>query len=230
MNTLSQHFLLIKRLLNLPVAHLQFERDIAPDVILPAYRYYTKRHPKYKLIQHKSWGAALLDLHACATPDTYLERIKGKNNGAFHARRARSRGYVVTEIDRNAYVDDIHAIHTSIEQRQGRLMDPHYQSKQTHFEHLPNFHYYGVLSADGKLMGYANIGHFGNFSAFSHLMGHRNNDGIMHLLVVDIVSRLLGQAPLRYLMYDTFFGALPGLQQFKTMLGFSPYRAKYSLK
>lgn len=229
MTTLSQHVLLIKRLLNLPVAHLQFRREIAPDVILPIYRYYTKPHPKYKLIQHKSWGAALLDLHACATPEDYLERIKGKNNGAFHARRARSRGYVVTEIDRNDYVDDIHAVHSSLEQRQGRPMDQQYQTRQAYFERLPNFQYYGVLNTDGKLMGYANVGHYGNFAAFSHLMGYRNNDGIMHLLVVDIVTRLLGQQPLRYLMYDTFFGALPGLQQFKTMVGFSPYRAKYSL-
>ena len=229
MTTLYQHAMLIRRLLDLPVAQLQFRREIAPEVVLPAYRYYTKRHPKYMLIQHKSWGAALLDLHACASLEDYLERIKGKNNGAFHARRARSRGYVVSTIDRNAYVDDIHAIHTSLAQRQGRPMDEHYQTRQAYFEPLPNFQYYGVLNADGKLMAYANVGHYGNFSAFSHLMGYRNNDGIMHLLVVDIVARLLGQPALRYLMYDTFFGALPGLQQFKTMVGFSPYRAKYSL-
>lgn len=229
MTTLSQHVMLIRRLLELPVAHLQFHREIAPEVVPQVYRYYTQAHPKYKLIQHKSWGAALLDLHACPTLEDYLERIKGKNNGAFHARRARSRGYVVQDIDRNNYLDDIHAIHTSLAQRQGRPMDPQYQTRQAYFDSLPNFQYVGVVNAEGKLMAYANVGHYGNFSAFSHLMGYRNNDGIMHLLVVDIVARLLGQPALRYLMYDTFFGALPGLQQFKTMVGFSPYRAKYSL-
>jgi hypothetical protein len=34
---------------------------------------------------------------------------------------------------------------------------------------------------------------------------------------------------MRYLMYDTFFGAQPGMRNFKTVLGFRPYRAKYSL-
>ena len=56
----------------------------------------------------------------------------------------------------------------------------------------------------------------------------------MHLLVTDIVSLLLmelqaGDGP-EFLMYDTFFGAQPGLRQFKTMLGFAPYRARYSLR
>jgi hypothetical protein len=31
-------------------------------------------------------------------------------------------------------------------------------------------------------------------------------------------------------MYDTFFGAQPGMRQFKTILGFKPYRAKYRLQ
>jgi hypothetical protein len=28
-------------------------------------------------------------------------------------------------------------------------------------------------------------------------------------------------------MYDTYFGASPGMKTFKEMLGFHPYRAKY---
>jgi glycosyltransferase involved in cell wall biosynthesis len=83
-----------------------------------------------------------------------------------------------------------------------------------------------VFDPDGKLMAYANIGRYGNFSAFSQLIGMRNNDGIMHLLMVDIVSRLIEQKQVRYVMYDTFFGAQPGLQQFKRILGFQPYRAR----
>jgi hypothetical protein len=34
----------------------------------------------------------------------------------------------------------------------------------------------------------------------------------------------------RYVMYDTFFGAQSGLQQFKRVLGFQPYRVKYTLQ
>ncbi|WP_156328091.1 hypothetical protein [Massilia sp. WF1] len=52
----------------------------------------------------------------------------------------------------------------------------------------------------------------------------------MHLMVTDIVGQLIESRTYAYLMYDTFFGASPGLQAFKKMLGFEPYRAKYSLQ
>jgi hypothetical protein len=52
----------------------------------------------------------------------------------------------------------------------------------------------------------------------------------MHLLVVDIVCRLLDEGQLRFVMYDTFFGASPGLKHFKTILGFRPYRVKYRIE
>jgi hypothetical protein len=31
-------------------------------------------------------------------------------------------------------------------------------------------------------------------------------------------------------MYDTFFGAREGLQNFKRIVGFEPYRVRYSLQ
>jgi hypothetical protein len=230
MNLLSQHFATFKTLIRLPVARLQFDAAIEPVNVLSTYRYYTKRHPKYKLIQNKSWGAALIDLAHCDTRDKYLELIKGKNCGAWHAKRARSRGYVLAEIDRNSHIDAIHDINNSVGERQGRPMDAKYQEKQTSYDALANFHYYGVLDAAGKLVAYATIGRYGNFSAFAQLIGYRNNDGIMHLMVSDIVARLIDEGQVRYVMYDTFFGALPGMRQFKTVLGFQPYRVRYSLQ
>jgi len=113
-------------------------------------------------------------------------------------------------------------------------MDASYREKQFHYEAQSHYRYFGVFNKQGKLMAYCNIGRYGNFTAFSQLMGYRNNDGVMHLLVTDIVSLLLmelqaGDGP-EFLMYDTFFGAQPGLRQFKTMLGFAPYRVRYSLR
>ncbi len=230
LNALSRHCATAVQLARLPVAQLDFHRHIEPDTVEATYRLYTRRHPKYKLIQYKSWGAALIDLQACGSRAGYLERIKGKNNGAWHARRARARGYVLAEIDRNEHIDAIHAINTSVDLRQGRPMDDKYLEKQSRYERIANFHYYGVFDSAGKLVAYACIGRYGNFSAFSQLMGYRNNDGIMHLMVSDIVGLLIEQGAVRYVMYDTFFGALPGLRQFKTVLGFQPYRAKYRLQ
>jgi hypothetical protein len=230
MDTLARHFSTLVQIVRLPVAGLSFHSHIDPARIPEAYRYFTKPHPKYRIIQNKSVGAALIDLRAVATRDSYLEQIKGKNLGAFHAKRARARGYVVTEIERNNFIDEIHAVNTSVETRQGRTMDTGYLQKVSHFEAIPHYKYFGLLDAHGKLMAYADLAFYGDFCAFSRIIGHRNNDGIMHLLVVDIVCRLLDEASLNYVMYDTFFGARPGLRQFKTIVGFKPYRAKYRLQ
>ena len=230
MDKILQQYKMLMQLIRLPVAQLQFHERIAPDHIRATYDAYTRPHPRYKIIRHKTIGAALIDLDALASPQQYLERIKGKNNGAYHAKRARSRGYQSREIDRNLHVDAIHAINTALDERQGRPMDQSYRSKQSHFETLAHFKYYGMFNANGQLVAYANLGLFGNFGGFSQIIGVRNNDGFMHLLMVDIVSQLIEQRNVRYLMYDTFFGAHPGMRTFKKILGFRPYRAKYSLQ
>ena len=230
MDKLARHISTLVEIVRLPVAPLRFYSKIDPARIPEAYRYFTKPHPKYRVIQNKSVGAALIDLRAAANRDGYLEPIKGKNLGGYHARRARARGYVVTEIDRNNFIDDIHAVNTSVETRQGQPMEQHYLQKVPHYEAEAHFKYFGLFDSQGKLMAYANLGIYGDFCAFSHVIGRRNNDGIMHLLVVDIVCRLIDEASLNYVMYDTFFGARPGLRQFKTIVGFKPYRAKFSLQ
>jgi hypothetical protein len=230
MNAILRHYDTLRQLLRLPVASLHFDSRIDPDDVPKTYRYYTQRHPRYKIIGNKTMGAALIDLGRYTDAPAYFEEIAGKNRGAWHAKRARSRGYVCAEIERNEHVDAIHAINTSLDERQGRPMDDKYRERTERFERQPHFSYYGVLNPEGKLVAYANIGRYGNFSAFSQLIGIRNNDGIMHLMMVDIVARLLEEKQVRYVMYDTFFGAQPGLQQFKRVLGFQPYRVKYSLQ
>jgi hypothetical protein len=230
MNAILRHYETVRQILQLPVAHLRFDSRIEPTDVPKTYRYFTRPHPRYRIIGNKTLGAALIDLERFSDTSAYLDHIQGKNRGAYHAKRARARGYACREIDRNAHVDAIHAINTSLDTRQGRPMDQKYLDKVEHFDTLPHYSYYGVLDAQGRLVAYANIGRFGNFSALSQLIGIRNNDGIMHLLLVDIVSRLIEQKHVRYVMYDTFFGAQPGLQQFKRILGFEPYRARYSLQ
>lgn len=229
MPTFSNLYKTILQIIKLPVATLSFSQDIDPKNIRETYRYYTKRHPRYKIIRHKTLGAALIDLEYINTLEKYLALINGRNGGASYAKRARARGYIFSEIDRNQHIDAIHHINTSSTSRQGRPMDSNYQQRIRHFDSLDHFQYFGVISNKGELVAYANVGIFGNFCGFSQLIGLRNNDGIMHLLLIEIVSMLIDKKQVRYVMYDTFFGALPGLRQFKTMLGFRPYRAKYVL-
>lgn len=227
MLTIKSYYDTLAQIIRLPVATLSFQQTIDPANIQATYRYYTKWHPRYKFIRHKTVGAALIDLKHINTQEKYLTLIAGKNGGAAYAKRARSRGYIFTEIDRNAHIDAIYKINTSCASRQGRTMDPPYQKRIDHYDALRHFRYFGVMNTEGELVAYANLGLFGNFCSFSQLIGLRNNDGIMHFLLAEIVTRIIDQQEVRYIMYDTFFGALPGLQKFKTMLGFRPYRAKY---
>jgi hypothetical protein len=227
---LSQLFNLALDISKLPVARLEFRLDLNPDSVRRMHAHFTKPHPRYRIFQNKSLGAALVDLKRFADPDEYMANMKGRNSAGYHARKARSRGYSVVEIDRNVFVENIHEINTSLDQRQGRPMADAYRQKQTHFSPEKNYKYFGVLNSAGKLTAYSDIGFFGNFVAFDRLLGLRNNDGAMHLMVTEIICRMIESHTYGYLMYDTFFGASPGLRTFKTMLGFEPYRAKYSLQ
>ena len=226
----SQLFALAIDVIKLPVASLEFTLNSNPDDVKAMYAHYTKRHPKYKLFQNKSLGAALVDLERYPSRDEYIESIKGRNSAEQHARKARARGYKVIEIDRNNFIDDLYRINTSAEIRQGRPMDESYHRKELHYPHLRNYKYFGAVNSTGSLMAYANLGHYGNFVAFDRLLGVRNNDGAMHLMVSEIICQLIESRKYRYIMYDTYFGASPGLKAFKDMLGFEPYRAKYSIQ
>jgi hypothetical protein len=229
-NKLSQLLDQVITISRLPVVRLQFQRQLNPEEVERNYRHFTKPHPKYKIFQNKSVGAALVDLKRFRNRDEYLQTVKGRNSAEHHARRARSKGYVVAEIDRNDFIDDIYAVNTSVETRQGLPMDADYLEKKTSYPRAPNFKHFGALDSAGKLTAYADLGFYGDFASFSRVIGMRNNDGMMHLLVTEIIGQMIEGATYRYLMYDTYFGASPGLKAFKEMLGFQPYRAKYSIK
>lgn len=214
----------------LPVVRLQFHLVINPENVRKIHAYYTKPHPRYRVFAHKSLGAALVDLTRFRHRDDYLQRIKARKELERHVRRARSRGYAVVEIDRNRFIDDIFEINNAIEVRQGRPMDEDYRKKKDNYPSEVNYKHYGVLNPQGKLVAYGDLGFYGNFAAFTRVIGLRNNDGIVHLMVTEIIGQLIDGGKYEYLMYDTYFGASDGLRKFKTLLGFAPYRAKYSLQ
>lgn len=224
---LHKYRALLSELRRMPRVRLQFQAHLNPSEVRATYLTFTKPHPRFPLIRHKSIGVALVNLRKFESPERYLAEIDGKNRGGGFARRARKRGYTVALIDRNAYVEQIHAINTSLPERQGRPMTAAYTSRSEHFDQLPNYRYYGVLAPCGKLVAYANMGFYGDFAALAQLMGYRNNDGAMHLLIVELVSSLITEGRARFLMYDTYFGASAGLQSFKRMLGFQPHYVSY---
>jgi hypothetical protein len=233
-NSLANHCKLVLEVVRMPVAKLCFDTSLHPVDIRETHRRFTSPHPKYKLFGYKQLGVALIDLRHLASPSDYVDRITGQHGGASYVSKARRRGYTLARIDRNDHIDAIHDINNSMADRQGRPMDASYREKRHYFERQPHYRYFGVLNKHGKLMAYCNVGRYGNFVTLSQLLGYRNNDGVMHLMVSDVVTLMLtelraGHGP-EFVMYDTFFGARPGLRQFKTMLGFRPYRARYSVR
>lgn len=218
----------LRQIIRLPVAELHFDQQQHCSDVLATYRHYTKPHPRFKVIRNKSIGVALIDLQRYRNREEYADQYRAKGQAIFFARRAKARGYVVRPIDMNAHIDDIHHINTSQPSRQGRPMAESYLIKQCHFESRSNFEYHGVINKDGVLVAYCSIGIYGDFAAFSQCIGNRNNDGCMQLMLTEVISNLIDAEHLKFVMFDTWFGAQPGLQQFKASFGFQPYRATYS--
>lgn len=215
--------------LRLPLARLDFRHDVDVPDIRDMFTHFTKPHPRYKLIRNKSVGIALVDLRDFTDRSDYLSSVSRKDQGAYHGRRALRRGFTFQEIDQNNYIEDIHAINTSIAERQGRPMDPAYFLKPSSYEKKPHFRYFGIVNVEGVLVAYCNIATYGNFAATDRLLGYKNNDGIMYLLLMEIICRLIDDSQVQYFMYDTFLGAQEGLRNFKRRLGFQPYRVRYSI-
>lgn len=220
---------LLRQIIRLPVAELHFDPRHNPAEVLATYQNYTKPHPRFKVIRHKTIGVALIDLRRYRGRQDYIEKFKAKGQAIFHAKRAKSRGYEVRPIDMNSHVDEIHHINTSQSSRQGRPMPASYLVKQCRFEPHSNYEYHGVINKDGVLVAYCSIAMYGDFAAFSQCLGHRNNDGCMQLMLTEIICKLLDSGQVNFVMFDTWFGAQAGLRQFKASFGFQPYRAIYSL-
>lgn len=220
----------VTQLARLPVARLRFEQDLHPEDIVRAHASFTRRHPRLKIFRNKTMGIALIDLAAFGgDAGNYLQTVNRKDYAGPKSRKAATRGYRLRPIDRNEHIDEIHAIHTSCEERQGRPMDSAYLVKKTRYENPPHGACYGVFDTEGRLAAYCSTLRYGNFVSTDQLMGYKNNDGVMHLLLVKIICRLIEESDVDYFMYDTFLGALPGLREFKRRIGFRPYRARYEL-
>jgi hypothetical protein len=221
---------LLLQLTRLPVARLRFESGIGAEPIRRAHALFTRPHARYKVIGNKTMGMAVLDLKAFdGEPDAYLATVKRSGHAGPQSKKAAARGYRVRRIDRNEHVDDIHAIHTSSTERQGRPMDSNYLERKEAYEDQAHFECLGVFDADDRLAAYCSMARYGNFVATDQLMGYKNQDGVMYLLLSTIICRLIEEGDVDWFMYDTFLGAKTGLRDFKRRVGLQPYRVRYTL-
>jgi hypothetical protein len=216
----------------LPRVSFFFDRNLMQQQnVQDAYDYFNKRHPRLKIIKNKQIGVAYIDLSNYPSGGGYLESVNGKNSAYYYSRKCKARGYILCEIDRNERREEIALIETSAPERQGRPMAVGYGDFNKKYVDFENYKYYGVIFKS-KIVAYANIGTYGNFACVSRLMGHAEhlNNGVMYLMLTEIISNLIEERRLRYIFYDTWYGASKGLKGFKKKLGFAPCIAAWLVR
>jgi len=206
-------------------------RLFGDDHCLEVYRTFTAPHPKFPLVQRKSFGVALRDL------DVPLERIfDGPRFAHFRrkVRRAERAGYCVARLDPRQYLDQIMHIHKSSTTRQGRAMQATYLDLQKVMDYLAKpGRWYGVLDRSGVLRAYCHLPIIGECCYYSRILGdaQRLGDGIMYLLVDRTIREMhhcRGRDGYpRWVMYDMFLGGTEGLRTFKIRSGFCPERVAW---
>jgi hypothetical protein len=133
----------------------------------------------------------------------------------------------VREIDRPAWLDAIADINSVPEQRQGRPLDEN--SPLLASGGRGHARCYGAFDQAGRLVAYCTVAFFGNFATAEELVGYKSRDGVMYLMLTEIICQLIDEGKLEYFMYDAFLGARAGARKFKRRLGFQPYRVRYLL-
>src|SRR4051812_48492811 len=138
-------------------------------------------------------------------------------------RRALKAGYRFGDYVHNEHLDDIHAINTSMPERQGRPMAESYTTRPGEFTPLGEpsclrhmTRNVGVFH-EQTLYAYANVRQCGEMMLFSRILGHgeRMNDGIMQLLVYEAIKQQRERSGTRYAVYYRQDSGTEGLQFFK---------------
>jgi hypothetical protein len=161
-----------------------------------------------------------------ACPETLEEWRAQHRTARKRADRCQRRGYVFNEVDYSQYADDIYAINTSLDQRQGRPMADGYLH---HIERgrLPQFpcdlhntRTYGVLSPRLNLVAYLTLHRSNELAMVSMILGHGDYliDEIMYLLFAGMVEDQAGYAGILY--YNRHDSGQEGLRFYKERVGF----------
>jgi hypothetical protein len=168
-------------------------------------------------------------------PDTLEEWREAHRTARKRADKAVRLGYQFREVAREEHVEDIYAINTSLEQRQGRAMTRAYRERQNFLPLDPypcprhGIRTYGVLSGRGTLVAYLWLYRSGELALVSSILGHGEHldDGIMHLLVQGVVGAEISHGG--FLVYNRHDSGQDGLRQFKGWCGFESTEVEWEL-
>jgi hypothetical protein len=192
---------------------------------------FTRRHPRFRVIQNKRWGVALLTIPA--NVDDY-PRLASRlmRRRVKHAAEA---GFTFEQISALERIDEVLAIHRSATDRQGRPMHPDYLDVAAVRENLERSErVFGVADRDGVLKAYLTLRVCGEVAVIERLIGDAGalEDGVMYLLISGTVRALIAERPPAggptWFMYDMFPGASDGMRTFKHVIGCRSYRVTWA--
>ncbi len=202
------------------------------DASQAAFQRFSKPHRMVPFFQSKGFGAALFRL-----PDRPEDYLNGKSFELVRRKRrkAQRRGLRTKKYEARDHVDEMLRINRSCPTRQGRPVNSEYCDAQAVREFCDQVgEIYGVFDADGTLQAYAYAPVLGDVFVLSRLLGHVDEleHGIMYLLITEIALDMLQIRATKgypqWAMYDMYWGAKPGLREFKQRLGFKPFRVTWT--
>jgi hypothetical protein len=219
---------MLREIMTLPQVTIRMSGDERSRAI---YDKFTRPHPRYKIIQSKRWGVALVPL-----PDRFEQYLKGKPKEALRTNRNRCirLGYRFGAFEPLEHLEEILTINRSMPERQGRPMGESYldpDALRAHYAKRRNV--YGVFDSVGVLKAYAAVPVVGQVAMLAKLLGHGDSleDGVMYFCVSEVIREMICRrqkdGQVQWLLYDTFFGASPGLRYFKERMGFRPYKVRW---
>jgi len=168
-----------------------------------------------------------------AMPRSIDEWRSGHRTARKRADRCFRFGYQVRPVLRHEHADDIHAINTSLDERQGKPMSEGYRQRPSQTPDpiylcpRHGVHPYGVLDYRGRLRAYLWLYRSGELALVSQILGHGahlRND-VMYLLWQGMLER---EIPLGgFVVYNRHDSGTDGLRYYKERVGLGPRRVQW---
>lgn len=175
------------------------------------------------------WPASILTIDRA---DSYFAAHRTARKRAARADRL---GYRTTRISRADHVDAIHAINTSLPERQGRPMADSYLARPSP-SRLPDYpcsrhriDEWGTTTEGGALVAYLVLYVSGDMAMISQILGHGSHlaADVMYQLVVKALLETVAAAGPVIVFYNRHDSGTEGLRYFKERLGFAPQRVEW---
>lgn len=184
---------------------------------------------------HRQLSTGYDECSVLPVPPSVDEWREGHRTARKRANHSARLGYRFTPIAREEYDEDIFAINTSKDARQGRPMSRGYRERN-HYLPLPEYpcplhaiRTYGVLDDRGSLVAYLWLYRAGELALVSSILGHGDHlaNDVMYLLFQGVVEH---EAPLGgSFVYNRADSGTDGLRYFKSKLGFTPMEVEWTL-